>query len=65
MNCCQVTGDLLARFEEIVWKQGEWPEANLQETMFYLRKSKFCCLPQIWKDVIPRDEAALDSLTHK
>lgn len=53
----QVDGLLHERFDELPWKNcdGSWPEANLGETMLYLRRSKHVQLPREFKNVIPPD----------
>lgn len=43
------------RFKEKPWKSGEWPEAMLQSTMLYLRRSKYVKLPLEFKGLIPRN----------
>lgn len=53
----QATGEVIDLFEKLPWKEDaqSWPEANLRDAMFYLRRSKLLALPFQYKCLIPRN----------
>ena len=55
---CQAEGLLAQCFDKLPWKEHKesWPEANLRETMFYLRRSKRVDLPMEYKALIPKND---------
>lgn len=49
-------------FGRLAWQEDSWPEANLEASMFYLRRSKLIRLPQELRSLIPSSKARLDEL---
>ena len=56
----QADGCLEELFAKMAWKTDAWPDAQLQECMFYLRRSKLSQLPETFKDLIPASEFELN-----
>ena len=58
----QAKGQLDDIFANMKWGRGDdaWPDAFLQECMFYLRRSKKVALPPEYKVLIPASELELD-----
>ena len=58
----QAQGNLVDLFCDLPWVKDAWPEAHLQECMFYLRRSKLIQLPGAFKDLIPASQFHLDQM---